>query len=67
MKKHAMKRITFDSFKSLLDYLCPNIIKDVFIDTFGPKSLCLVSYLGSVRPFWILDVIFENALATFGW
>ena len=43
-----------------LDYLGPNLMWDVFIDTFECKSLCLVSYLDSVCCFWIFDVIFEK-------
>ena len=53
MNKHAMKRITFDK-------------QDVFIDTFGRKSRCLVSYLDSVCFFWVVGVIFEKMLTTFG-
>ena len=60
MNKHAMKRIAFDSFKSYLDYLSPNLMQDVFIDTFGRKSPCLESDLGPVWPFWILGVMFET-------
>ena len=57
MNKRAMKRITFGGFKSHLSHLRPNLMWDVFIDIFGLKSLCLVSYLNSVCPFWILGVI----------
>ena len=32
----------------------------LYIDTFGCKSLCLVSYLGSVCSFWVHGVIFEK-------
>ena len=60
MNKHAMKRITFDSFKSHLYYLRPNLMWDVFIDTFERKNPCLVSYLDSVCAFWIACVIFEK-------
>ena len=52
MNKYVMKKITFDSLKSHLDYLHPNLMWHVFIDTFGCKSLCLASYLGSVCPFY---------------
>ena len=43
MNKHATKRITFDGFKSHLDYLSPNLMQDVFIDIFGRKKpmLCV--------------------------
>ena len=64
--KHATKRITFDSFKLHLHYLHPTLMKDVFVDIFGRKNLCLVSYLESVCPFWILGVIFEK-MSTIFW
>ena len=64
MNRHAMKRIAFDSFKSHLDYLRPNLMSDVFIDTFGRKSLRLGFsfgfFLKNVEHIWAVKPILRG-------